>query len=95
MISNIITPPDRVGTILIIDAAQAEVHELAHYFRTSNQAYNIYLYSNDMNELTWLKDIYELADVVLQADGSPVPALGSIKFGPNEKFKQPLDYFNK
>lgn len=94
MYSNIITPPDRIETILIVDAADTDVKDLMGFFKTSTIPYNVYLYSHDMNNLSWLTDKYKIADTVLQAHGSSLPVDG-IKFGPDQDLKRPLDYFNK
>ena len=96
MHSNFITPPDVIETILIIDADQEQISDCAEYCRYSKVPYNVYLYSNDMNDIGWLHSICSKADVVLQASGSTVRAIPPvIMFGPAETLKTPADYFKK
>lgn len=95
MISNFITPPDFVETVLIIDAPETQVQALAAFLKGHDRPFNIYLYSHDMNNNDWLIAAYKKADTVLRADGSDVPVLDSILFGDNQNLKTIVHYFNK
>jgi hypothetical protein len=93
MLSNFITPPDTIPTIVLIDASTDQIQEVAKLCQGSKYCYNVYLYNHAMNNLNWLTDAVRKADAVLQEESSEVPALFSIKFGPNSALVSPVDYF--
>lgn len=95
MISNFITPPDLVETVLIIDAPDTQVQALAAFLKGHNRPYNIYLYSHDMDNTDWLIDAYKKSDTILRAEGSTVPVLDCIDIGENQELKTIVHYFNK
>lgn len=90
---NFITPPDVVASVLIVDADASDISAVAEQCRISETPYNVYLYHNEMNDIPWLKQIMSKADIVLVAGGSLVPVIWNHRFGPNEEFKTPADYF--
>jgi hypothetical protein len=95
MISNFVTPPDIIETILIIDALKEQVEACAETCRNSEKAYTVYFYQADMKDYNWLTRVVDRADVVLQHETSDVPILTSIKFGDTSPLKSPADYFAK
>jgi ornithine cyclodeaminase/alanine dehydrogenase-like protein (mu-crystallin family) len=95
MITNVVTPPDLIPTVVIIDASTEQVQSCAAVIKGQESVYNIYLYNHEMNDLTWLSKVIKRADVVLQAEGSTVPVLEKQLFGPNQTLTQPKDFFNK
>ena len=44
MHSNFVTPPDYVETVLVIDASDEQVAELAATVKAGNKPYNVYFY---------------------------------------------------
>lgn len=95
MVSNFITPPDLIETVLIIDAPDTQVQALAAFLKGHEKPYNIYLYSHDMDNTDWLIDAYKKSDVILKAAKSNVPVLDAIEFGEDKELKTVLHYFNK
>jgi hypothetical protein len=95
MHSNFITPPDLVETVLIVDATEEQITHCADVCRDIDTVYNVYFYQVNMNDTVWLSTVYKKADTVLQYEGSKVPVLQPIKFGPDQILKNPGDYFNK
>ena len=68
MHSNFITPPDYVETILIVNATDDVMTELASFVKTSGRPYNVYFYNDSMNERDWFDLIKSKADVILDAE---------------------------
>jgi hypothetical protein len=95
MHSNFITPPDLVESILIIDATEEEIKSCALACQDSSVPYNVYFYHKDMKDVDWLSTVIDRVDYVLIQEDSLVPVLNYQKFGPNQVFKEPADYFNK
>lgn len=58
MDSNLVTPPDIVQnelhSIVLVDPEQDEVDTIIRFCQYSDQAYNIYVYTPNMNNLDWL-----------------------------------------
>ena len=58
MDSNLITPPDIVNnglhSVILIDPEQDEVDTIIKFCQHSEQAYNIYVYTPNMDNLEWL-----------------------------------------
>lgn len=58
MHSNLITPPDTVDddlyTITLINATVDDVELITHICESTAECYNIYLYSDNMDNLSWL-----------------------------------------
>jgi hypothetical protein len=95
MLSNFVTPPDYVETVVIIDADKTQVNDCSEYCRDSIRPYTVYFYHAGMNDLNWLVRVVQHADCVLQHESSQVPVLQSTKFGPNSNLQSPAEYFNK
>lgn len=95
MVTNFITPPDFIETVVLIDASDVEVQALAAFLKSADKPYNVYLYNHTENNLEWLVKVCKRADVVLQAEASTVPVLEKTKFGENQVLKTPVHYFNK
>ena len=64
--TNFITPPDFVTndnhTVVVIDATDQQLDQLAEFCRTANVSYNVYIYCNGMNETDWLNTALSEAD---------------------------------
>lgn len=69
MTTNFITPPDFVEdpnhTILLIDADPVDVETLAYLCAGHEEAFNIYLYREDMNDDLWLNQAADRADTII------------------------------
>jgi hypothetical protein len=72
--SNFITPPDFITedsedfdneTVIVIDADWLDVEQLATYCKSCNTSYNVYLYSSEMDNLTWLHDAERKASAII------------------------------
>ena len=79
------------------DASANEIEQVAEACRDSDSSYNVYMYRVDMEEQEWLNQIVQRADIVLQSNKSVVVVehASIIKFGDNEEFITPSEYFNK
>jgi len=84
--SNFITPPDFISsdsedinnaTVLVIDADWIDVEHVAAFCKTSDKAYNVYLYSSEMDNLPWLHDAERRATAIIINTASTV--ISSIK----------------
>lgn len=95
MYSNFITPPDYIQSILVVDASEDQIKELTELLHDVEQPYNIYLYSNSMDNQQWIHKMILRADVILLQQDSDAPVVSNILFGPDQKLKSPADYFNK
>jgi hypothetical protein len=67
--SNFVTPPDfvrnRHHTVLLVDVDSFTVQQLALWCKTSQNAYNVYLYECTMTEPDWFKKVVERADAII------------------------------
>ncbi len=67
--TNFITPPDFVAndnhTVVLIDATEQQVNQLAEFCRTAINSYNVYVYRNGMNDIDWLKSAMTQADAFI------------------------------
>lgn len=96
MHSNFITPPDLVETVLIINATEDQIQACADACRDSKSVYNVYFYHTDMKDYTWLADVVQRSDTILQQSDSEAPVLcPTTKFGEDQELQQPQDYFTK
>lgn len=68
MHSNFVTPPDFVETVLVLNATDEQVAELARIVKAGNKPYNIYFYNDAMNDLRWLARVSNMAKLVIEAD---------------------------
>jgi hypothetical protein len=96
MHSNFITPPDLVETVLIINATEQQIKLCADACRDSERVYNVYFYHTDMKDYTWLADVVQRSDTILQQSESTAPVLcPTTKFGTDQELSQPQEYFTK
>ena len=67
--TNFITPPDFVTngnhTVVLIDATEQQIDQLAEFCRTAINSYNVYIYRNGMNDIDWLKSAMSQADTFI------------------------------
>ena len=95
MHSNFITPPDLVESVLIVDATEKEIMTCAEHVKNVGRPFNVYFYNSEMKDYDWLSKVVKRVDVVLKAQSSDAPLLNYTKFGSDQEFKEPADYFNK
>lgn len=69
MTTNFITPPDFVTdpnhTVLLVDVDPADVETLAFLCANHEEAFNVYLYKEDMDDTLYLNRCAERADAVI------------------------------
>lgn len=67
--TNFITPPDFVDepnhTILLIDVDPVDVETLAFLCGSHNESFNVYLYKEDLNNISWLEQAADKADAII------------------------------
>lgn len=108
MYSNFITPPDFVEdkkhTVTVVDASTEEVEVLGRMAQISDEDFNVYLYKNDMNDLSWLQRAIELSDAVIVntnvLDNANLCTSNQFYYygeqsllSPAHRITSPLDYF--
>jgi hypothetical protein len=96
MHSNFLTPPDYVKSVLIINATEEQLQDVANAVQGGDVQYNIYLHDDRMEDThDWLRKIIDIADAILIKEESELPNTYYTKFGPSQEFKNPVDYFTK
>lgn len=103
MNSRFITHPSIVekqsnNTIVLVDATVDEVENVGLFCQVSRKDHDIYLYKQDVDDLSWLHTIAANADCILIAEHSvlTVDSTGQIiQYGPTQKLNTPLAYFQE
>jgi hypothetical protein len=103
MNSRIITYPSTVekqsnNTVVLVDATVDEVELVGLFCQASNKDHDIYLYKQDVDDLTWLHTITDGADCVLIAEDSVLTVDNAgqiIQYGSKQKLNTPLAYFQQ
>lgn len=95
MYSNFITPPDYVQSVIIFDATEDEIKQVADAVKDLLQPYNLYFYNAEMNNLEWLIMVVNRVDVALARTTSSVPMIDFLLYGDDQDLKSPVDYFAK
>jgi hypothetical protein len=69
MDSNLITPPDILNnglhSITLVDLEQVEVDTIIRFCQYSDQAYNIYVYTPNMDNVEWLAQAVNASDSII------------------------------
>ena len=65
--SNLVTPPDFIETVLILNATDDQMRACADACYNSGSIYNVYFYNSDMNNTDWFFQVQKIADHVLDA----------------------------
>ena len=69
MDSNLITPPDilnnELHSVTLIDPEQIEVDAFIRYCQYSETAYNLYVYTPNMDNLEWLQRAVDASNAVI------------------------------
>lgn len=65
--SNLVTPPDFIETVLILNATEEQVRACADACYASGSIYNVYFYNKEMDNTDWFFQVQRIADSVLDA----------------------------
>jgi hypothetical protein len=103
MTSRFITYPDIVDStenhpVLLVDANQYNIEDIALFCKVSDKDFDIYLYKNDLNDLEWLSAVADRVEQILKSSGSSVtisPDDRVIEFGLDKQLTNPLGYFQQ
>lgn len=96
--SQLITPPDIVESVLIINADPVQRNAVVKAVAINPESYNIYLYQEESKEFQWLDDVCRRVQTILLNNERHVVTSGNgriIRFGPEQEIKNPAEYFNK
>ena len=108
MDSNLITPPDildnNLHSIVLVNPEQHEVDAVINLCRYAEQAFNVYVYTPNMENLSWLAEAVAASDAVIVNTNSEqynhllllekTYYYGTKIFVENDrKIIEPLDYF--
>jgi len=67
--SNLITPPDIVNnglhSVTLVDPEQQEVDAVIRFCQFSKSAFNVYVYTPNMNNFTWLSQAVNASHAVI------------------------------
>lgn len=103
MNSRFITYPSTVekqsnNTVVLVDATVDEVENVGLFCQASRKDHDIYLYKQDVDDLSWLHTVAGDADCVLIAEHSvlTVDSVGQIiQYGSTQRLNTPLAYFQE
>lgn len=69
MLSNLVTPPDIVSndlhSVLLVDPEQADVDAVIRFCQYSDLAFNVYVYTPNMNNPTWLDQAVDYSQAII------------------------------
>lgn len=65
--SNLVTPPDFIETVLILNATDEQIQACADVCYDSGKIYNVYFYNKDMDNTDWFFRVEKIADHILDA----------------------------
>jgi hypothetical protein len=69
MLSNLVTPPDIVSnglySVLIVDPDQTELDAVVKFCQYTDRAFNVYVYTSNMENLGWLSQAVAASDTVI------------------------------
>jgi hypothetical protein len=69
MVSNLVTPPDIVtnnlSSVLLVDPDHADLDAVVRFCQYSDQVYNVYAYTPNMDNITWLQQAVDACDTVI------------------------------
>ncbi len=69
MDSNLITPPDIVSndlhSVLLVDPDHDDLDAVIRFCQYSNQVYNVYAYTPNMDNITWLQQAVDTCDTII------------------------------
>jgi sugar/nucleoside kinase (ribokinase family) len=69
MVSNLVTPPDLVNndlcSVLLVDPEQPELDAVVRFCQYADRAFNVYVYTPNMNNREWLDQAVAVCDAVV------------------------------
>lgn len=69
MVSNLVTPPDIVNndlqSVVLVEPEQLDLDAVINFCRHSPRAFNVYVYTPNMNNTHWLERAVEASDAVI------------------------------
>jgi len=69
MYSNLVTPPDILNnghqSILIVDPEKDEVDAVIKFCQHSDKVFNVYVYTPNMDNTTWLENAVKVSDAII------------------------------
>lgn len=69
MDSNLVTPPDIVSnnftSVLLVDPEQTDLDAVIRFCQYADQVYNVYAYTPNMDDSTWLQQAVDACDTVI------------------------------
>jgi hypothetical protein len=69
MHSNLVTPPDIVAndlsSVLLVDPDQSDLDAVVRFCQYADQVYNVYVYTPNMDNITWLQQAVDACDNVI------------------------------
>lgn len=69
MHSNLVTPPDVVNnglhSVLLVDPEQADVDAVVRFCQYSDKAFNVYVYTPNMDNHDWLNQAVDVSDAII------------------------------
>lgn len=69
MHSNLVTPPNIVDngvhSVLIIDPEQPDLDAVLRFCQFSENSFNVYVYTPNMNNVTWLSQAVNTSDAII------------------------------
>lgn len=108
MVSNLVTPPDLLDntlhSVLLVDPEQADLDAVIRFCQYANQAFNVYVYTPNMNNRAWVDQAVAVCDaVVVNARSNDYKELcllektyyygNCVYLENNQKIHDPLQYF--
>lgn len=110
MLSNLITPPDLISndlhSVLLIHPEKEELDLVIKFCQYSANAFNVYVYTCNMNNMIWVKDaIYRSNSIIINSQlywnefKEVCPIEKTYYYGSqtflenNKKLLDPLEYF--
>lgn len=69
MVSNLVTPPDIVKndlhSVLLVDPEQPDLDAVIRFCQYADQVYNVYTYTPNMDNITWLQQAVDVCETVI------------------------------
>jgi hypothetical protein len=69
MHSNLVTPPDIVTdnllSVLLVDPDQSDLDAVVRFCQYADQVYNVYVYTPNMDNITWLQQAVDVCETVI------------------------------
>lgn len=108
MVSNLVTPPDLLDneshSVLLVDPEQADLDAVIRFCQHTDQTFDVYVYTPNMNNRAWLDQAATVCDAIVvnsRSDNYKELCLldktyyygDRIYLENNQKIHDPLQYF--